>query len=382
MRAARPTATLVSLFACFMGGAARGAITQLDVSGYSSLSTQPGLSDSGVLVFDAYDDSTGGYGVYAATPGPPGARGPVLITLNGSNFSPSGSRAPSVSPGGSVAFLGADEFGDGLFRTTAGGGGIITVRGKDFGLSSLTDPSSNDGGMVAFTAVDDATGHAGVYAAAADGSIITISGQSFDPRSPRVSESGMVAFAGVDDVGTPGVYAVRGGGVRLTIQGQNFAGGVAGLDVNGNDEMVFGGVDEFGKGGLFRADGGGLTGTIPEWPHGAASISTVGVNDAGLIAVGLAPSAARSALLDSIELTDLDGSFHSTLISVGDALGGSTVASLSFGPDGLNNGGQLAFFASLADGSSGLFIATVPAPGVAGAVLLGFGVTLSRRRRD
>jgi len=382
MRAASPSAVVVVLGgSMLLGGAAQalgGAITvnPLATGGFSSMSV-PGLTDAGEVVFSGFDDAAGVYGVYSTS------GGGVILTLTGSNFLVGPAGAPSVSPGGSVAFLGADEQGDGLYSTSAGGGVIITVRGKDFGKSSLASPSTSDNGTRVFTAVDDATGDTGVYAAPAAGPILTVNGSGFgnSARAPRVSESGMVAFSAIDATGEAGVYASSGGGVLLTIKGQNFGAGITSMDVNGDDEIVFAGVDEFGASGLYRADGGGLTGTIPEWPHASSTVPTIGVGDNGLVVVGLS-SLARSGALSSIELTDLGGSFHQTVISVGDSLGGSTVQSLSFSPNGLNNNGQLAFFATLADGSSGLFIATIPAPGVAGVGLIGAGLMAGRRRRS
>lgn len=59
-----------------------------------------------------------------------------------------------------------------------------------------------------------------------------------------------------------------------------------------------------------------------------------------------------------------NGDLSHTLISVGDALDGSTVTDLSFIHDGLSDGGAdtLAFEATLADGRSGIFTAQVPEP--------------------
>lgn len=386
MRAAPPTA-FAAFAVCLAGSVAHATmvrsgsdpkqyeITTLDASGYSSLSTVPGLSDSGELVFGALDDATSAYGVYAAR-----ADGSI-ITINGQNLLVGPPGPASVSPNGTVAFRGVDDQGEGLYRSSTGGGILITIRGSSFGLSSVGDPSTNNARQLAFTAVDDATGNTGVYAANPDGSIITIFGENFltSLSPPRISGSGTAAFSAVDSSGESGLYTSRGGGVLLTIKGQSFGNGIASLDVNDNDDVVFAGVDDLGASGLFRADGGGFHGTI-DWQYAGASISTVGVNDGGLVAVGVS-SLVRTGLLDSIELTDLDGSFRSTLISVGDPLAGSTVSSLSFGPDGLNNENQLAFFASLSDGSSSLFIATIPAPGVAGGLLVGVGAALGRRRR-
>lgn len=372
MRARTPTAMLLALVApVAMAGTIE--FNPMATGGLSSL-TAPGLTDAGEGVFGAFDEVAGSYGLYSSAAGGP------LLTIIGSNFLVGPASPPSVGPGGSVAFLGADAAGEGLYTTSSRGGGVLlTIRGENFGVSSLASPSASSNGTVVFSGVDDATGAAGVYAADADGNVITINGSNFGKvSSTRVSDTGTVAFSAVDSLGEAGLYMTSGGGVLLTIKGESFGQGISSVDMNGNDDVVFVGVDELGATGLYRADGGGLKGTIPlNWPQAA---STVGLNDNGLVVAGLS-SLARSESLESIAMTDLAGSFQSTIISVGDPLAGSTVTSLSFSPDGLNNANQLAFFAALADGSSGLFIATIPAPGVAGAMVLGAGAMFGRRRR-
>jgi hypothetical protein len=70
------------------------------------------------------------------------------------------------------------------------------------------------------------------------------------------------------------------------------------------------------------------------------------------------------------------------------ALDGSTVTSLSFGR-GINDAGQIAFEATLADGRTGIYRAdlqTVPEPSslllgcLGGASVLGFGRRASKKR--
>ena len=51
-----------------------------------------------------------------------------------------------------------------------------------------------------------------------------------------------------------------------------------------------------------------------------------------------------------------------------------------FGTSGLNDAGQLAFRYSLADGTNGVAVASVPEPGSALLVTLGLAGLLSRRR--
>ena len=70
----------------------------------------------------------------------------------------------------------------------------------------------------------------------------------------------------------------------------------------------------------------------------------------------------------------------SRVISVDDALFGSTVTSVDMENDSLD-GNSLAFRYSLADGRTGIGMATVPEPGTLAILLLGGTLVLVRRRR-
>lgn len=75
------------------------------------------------------------------------------------------------------------------------------------------------------------------------------------------------------------------------------------------------------------------------------------------------------------------------VITTGDSLFGSTVTSIDFSRQGLNNLGQVAFYATLADGTSGIFRADpqlVPEADALSGVLafgaFGAGVMLRQRK--
>jgi hypothetical protein len=88
--------------------------------------------------------------------------------------------------------------------------------------------------------------------------------------------------------------------------------------------------------------------------------------------------------------TTSDSGLHE-VIATGDSLNGSTVTNLIFSQEGLNNNGQIAFFAQLADGTQGIFRAervstpptSVPEPAFAGGLLvLGTLLLISRPHRE
>jgi hypothetical protein len=74
------------------------------------------------------------------------------------------------------------------------------------------------------------------------------------------------------------------------------------------------------------------------------------------------------------------------VIAFGDTLLGSTVSDVRLSPRGLNNSGEIAFYAELADGTQGIFRATpVPEPGsplLLGRVLAGLVAWRPRKKRS
>lgn len=84
---------------------------------------------------------------------------------------------------------------------------------------------------------------------------------------------------------------------------------------------------------------------------------TYDINNAGGIAYIASPGGAMGIYTGTNPLTD-------AVIRIGDTLFGSTVTAITFGSDGLNDLGQVGFFYQLANGRTGMAIATpVPEPG-------------------
>ena len=99
------------------------------------------------------------------------------------------------------------------------------------------------------------------------------------------------------------------------------------------------------------------------------------INDHGLAAFFAVDQTGN----EGIYLTSEPGTFE-RVVQAGNALAGSTVVRLVLSPEGINNFGELAFFAELADGREIIVTATsVPEPSTSYLLLL-FGAMAIRYR--
>jgi hypothetical protein len=125
---------------------------------------------------------------------------------------------------------------------------------------------------------------------------------------------------------------------------------------------------------LYRLSNGAVTPVGIGLPTTASAIIPA-INDNGIVA----------ALAISGPVETIRAGFGDTtdpVVSVGDAFMGSTITGLAFQHDGLGEGNQLAFYASLADGRQGIYITTVPEPGALALIGLAAVAPLLRRRRS
>lgn len=128
---------------------------------------------------------------------------------------------------------------------------------------------------------------------------------------------------------------------------------------------------------IFIGDGTSLTQVTTSDPR-LEIAGNVSINDGGELAfLAVEPNG----------VTNPDGiyagsaSVQNRVIEVGDPLGGSTVTELAMGTDALNDSGQIAFWAQLANGSSGVYVAS-SAPEPATLSFLAFAVLPLMLRRQ
>jgi len=217
---------------------------------------------------------------------------------------------PSLSHSGSAVY----QASDGIY---IGPGGVKVINGtSDPQLSNYSTASMNDSLIVAFRAFNSSSSKWGVYRGSATplfedgGSVITNVGLN----RPVINNSGTIAFFGRDVSNNVGVFKTDDG-VNFTFVG--IGGSQAGHD-------------------------------------------RISINNAGVVAFDGALAAGSNEAL-------FVGSAYppSPVISVGDGLDGSTVQALFMWEESLNDNGQLAFWAFLANGREGVYRANPNHPPVA-----------------
>lgn len=229
--------------------------------------------------------------------------------------------APTINNAGTVAFVAGQNGETGIYSTSSGGaitiadtsgplsnfyvGGLYVTRNAN-PFSAYTLPTINDSGTVAFNAGLD-TGGRGIFTGSG-GDLTTIadttSGRFTYFSSPTLNDSGTVAFN-------------------------------AGLTTGGSS--------------IFTSSDGNLT-TIADTSGSFNSfISDVAINEPGNVAFLADLDNGTTGIF-----TGSDSGFNE-VIAVGDTLGGSTVTQLRISRNGLNDAGQIAFDAVLADGTQRVF---------------------------
>jgi hypothetical protein len=288
--------------------------------------------------------------------------------------------APSINNSSSVAFyadLATTGFDVELGIVVGDASMLATVVsspppvGDAQGHSYSTAPAIDDNGTVAF-----AVGHsggwqgAGVFTGSGGPLTTVISDASFPGAfNLAMNRSGVVAYQW--PIGGQPPLFLYDNGVTTPVA----TGGAVIFDfVDVNDSAI---VVVSESHAIRTGDSGGLTSFV-DTTGPFAEFEAVSISNMGSIAyLGIRADSIRGIY------TGPDSSLDK-VIEVGDALDGSTVSDLNYGRDGLNDLGQVAFWARLADGRQGVYIATAvpePASGFLLAASVGALLLFHRFRR-
>lgn len=287
-----------------------GAITTItDTNGpFSFVYSDFSINDKGTVVFAA-DLDAGGNGIFINSGG-------VTTTIVDSSGSFATVFTPSINNEGTVAFQAfLDTGGEGIF--TSSGGLVATIAETSDLFVRFFGPSINDRGTVAFGTLLALSSEGDGIFTSSDGSIANIANDSGSFNDfgalynafPSINNEGTVAFGAIQTKGT-GIF-IGNGGVITSIAITSIS-----------NPFFFSGFD-----------------FIPS------------INNSGTVAF----LANLSTQPGAVGIFTLSGGVIDKVIATGDRLFGSTVTNLKFFREGLNDAGQVAFYASLADGTQGIF---------------------------
>jgi hypothetical protein len=303
--------------------------------------------------------------------------GGSVITIMGSGFSTTPVGAISES-NGVIAFRGIDSGGtnNGVYSTAAGGGVPITIIGSNFNDPSGA-PSINNSGTVAFK--DVSSGQTSIIIAQPKGGTsITVQGSSFGNVSrPSINNGGDVAFVATPlGSSQPNAYVQpSGGGVVITITGSGFRLNSQQPKIIDNEKsLLVNVVDSANNNDLDLGTFNAATSSY--------SFTQIESNSAGIAYDDSINSNGDVLSTDGVAMRQWrPGRPTATLFSVGDPLDGSTISSLSISDSAMLDSGNVVFYATLANGTSGLFYDAVPEPATLAIMPIALLALAQRRRK-
>jgi hypothetical protein len=343
---------------------------------FSSFFDAPAINNQGTVAFRTSE------GIFTGN-------GETITTISNTSFSPQfpirASSDISINDEGSVAFIADLEsiiipdnggydppvivFRKGIFTSNGTTTNTIELFATD-GRTGITidSPSLNNQGTLglsysfqgnvdpAFSTVQTRNGTTTTFIASGgapnfDGGTL---GRSVESNS--LNNQGIVAFRRGLIGGGSGIFTGNGTTTTTIADTRGIFSNFGPASINDAGTVAFNADLDAGGEGIFTGNGT-RTNTIADTSGIFSNFGAASINDVGIVAF--------LAGLDAGGIGIFTGSNSLTnkVIGTGDTLFGSTVTSLGFFREGLNNPGQLAFFASLANGTTGIFRAD---PGVSG----------------
>jgi hypothetical protein len=306
----------------------------------------PAINSKGEVAFQAPLDA-GGQGIFR------GDGGPLTTIASGSSTYPQFTIRPSISDSGLVAYV--RTISASSSRVEVSDGTSTTIVADSTGPNFATFigwPRINDNNVVAFAATRDGGG-TGVFTATSTAAFSTIVQTGFTGISPNItfSNTGKVAFRGNSpSTGGWAIFAANGAVTTpiATVAGpySTFAGNAS---INDDGWVTFRAtLDGQTVDHLFKSNGGpAIDITDTNGPYSFAFIPAI--NNSGLVAFRASLDNGTSGIF-----TGPDPQADKVIVS-GDPLDGSTVQTATIHNDSLNDNGQIAFRATLADGRFGIY---------------------------
>ncbi|BAZ51565.1 hypothetical protein NIES4103_42220 [Nostoc sp. NIES-4103] len=293
----------------------------------------------------------------------------------------------AINNSGSVAFANNILPREGLFISNGQNVSTVARPSDNLFTVNLSSNAFNDSGTVVFRTFDAiVTGNGGPLT-----TIVDTSGPfQFFSQDPVINNANVVAFQADLKDGRQGVFTSKDGTITTIADNtSSLLGGFSELDINNKETVIFSASLENGVGGIFIGDGETIT-TIADTSGLFSRFSRLAINDNNQVAF-------NGQLRDGAENVFADGIFTGSdpvadkVIGIGDSLLGGTVTNIFFS-GGLNNSGQISFYAEYIDDTgntiTGVFRAdpvleSVPEStstlGLLAVGTLGTGVVLKRK---
>lgn len=316
------------------------------------------LNNAGTVAFGAFGNLSAGIFrvIYAGD-------GAALEAIAGTATGPFATlSAPSLNDAGAIAFVGTYDAGGQAIVTYTNGAFRVLYSTFTNGFAIISTPASlNNVGQVAFAAGSFNPAQRSVYRG--DGRPLTLlpgAQYGIDDRTfPSINDAGFVAYAPVGFIG-PFIQATflsaNNGqqGISIAI----FADLFSSVSLNNAGQAAFVRISST----FYSVEVGGVglpisatTLASTRLTRRGGYLAGVSLNNAGQVAF-LFGAGTRANILTGV------GTALHPVIRTGDRLLGSTVTGLNFAREGLNDNGQVAFAAFLADGRE-VVVRADPAPG-------------------
>jgi hypothetical protein len=301
------------------------------------------INDNGTVAFGAITPS--GAGIFT---GNGGAISPVVgpdprYAFNG----------VAINNSGTVGFGNiASEPQEGLFISN--GETVITVATSSDGLftTNLSANAFNNNNTLVFTLFNGFDSP--VIVTGSGGSLTTVvdtSGQfRFFSQPPAINDNNVVAFTASLKDGRQGLFTIQNGLITTIADDTNlFSGGFSDISINNRNAVAFNASLDSGEEGVFIGNGETIT-TVANTSSSFSRFTRPTINDNNQVAFNATlGNGAANAFADGI-FTGSDP-IADKVIGIGDSLLDGTVTNLFF-DGGLNNLGQISFFATITDSNN------------------------------
>ena len=239
--------------------------------------------------------------------------------------------SPVINDSSTIAFKPDYQNIDSIFANNGEQTTFLASNASNSLAGRLSDPAINNAGTVAFSGPITTVSNSGIFETLTG--VFTTNISSGTDVTPIALKDD--TFAGF------GPSVIKQGTVGMNVQGT--------VAINDSGTVAFVARRSTEGSGIFTYSSDGLLNKIADTSDAFNSFGNVAINNQGTVAFAAGLNAGGQGIFIGADPVT------NKVIATGDSLLGSTVTSLTFASRGLNNNQQIAFFATLANGESGIF---------------------------